>query len=375
MKTSTLVLLFTVGMLMACGDEEDPENNGTNIPGSPSWIAGYPHVAYGAVSADLNLETDKNAKVYWVITQTPIQLNAEQLVTEAIDSKLDEISIQGIADTKANEKTRKIIGGLRQNTQYFLYMVAQSVSDTLLQQKVEVVEFKTHSRQDTLEYFSNAENRKVKYLLYRPEEVLKYPDKQYPICFFLGGNGEVATNEKPVNMIRNGSLPEYIHKDHDVPMMVMSIQHTKKDWNTQLIDEGVEHAFSTYPINKKKVYMTGISGGGYGCWNYAVSYGDKLTAIIPISGGGNKSKACNLKNVAIWAFHNQTDNTVSATNSQTMIDAVETCPPNKDVKLLFFPDTGHDCWRRVFDETHPNWNKSPGVEKFNVYDWLLTQSK
>jgi predicted peptidase len=246
----------------------------------------------------------------------------------------------------------------------------------VLQTLVEKSDFITYYRQDTSEFKSTVEKRTALYLIYRPEEVLKYPDQQYPILFFLGGNGEVATEVKPINFFNgNGTLPEYIKKGNDVPMTVISIQHTLKDWNPNFIDEAVNHGISTYNADTKKIYMTGTSGGAFGCWNYAISHADKLTAIVPISGGGNTGKACNMNTVAIWAFHNQVDNSVSSSNSINMINAVKLCPPKKEVKLLTFPDTGHNCWRRVYDQNHKDWSKSPGVSKFDIYAWLLGKSK
>ena len=118
-------------------------------------------------------------------------------------------------------------------------------------------------------------------------------------------------------------------------------------------------------------------GGGYGCWNYAIAFPEKLTTIVPISGGGNKNKACNLKPISIWAFHNETDGPVDVSNSINMINAVNACPPLKEVKLTIFPDEGHDCWRRVYDQNSPDWLKpgKSGIAKVDIYSWMLSKSK
>lgn len=361
--------MLLVMFVMACGsDDENPV-----IPGSPEWSAGYPGVAQGAVSVDLLLKADRGAKVYWVIADQSISLTGETLKAQAQSSTNPAIKFKGVSSLGANTETVQEVTGLAENSNYVAYLIAESLQDTL-QATVKTFDFKTYIRQDTKKYNSSAEGREVLYLIYRPEEALKYPDEKYPICFFMGGNGEVAAPGE-INMIRNGSLPEYISKGHDVPMIVMSIQQTVSDWNANLIDEGVNHALATYPVDTKKVYMTGISGGGYGCWNYAVNHADKLTAIVPISGGGNASKACTLKNVPVYAFHNQTDNTVASSNSVNMVNAVNDCSPKEQAKLLLFPDTGHDCWRRVYDQSHSNWSKSPDVAKVDIYAWMLSKSK
>jgi hypothetical protein len=101
--------------------------------------------------------------------------------------------------------------------------------------------------------------------------------------------------------------------------------------------------------------MIGISGGCFGCWNYAFGHATKPTATVPISGGENKSLACNIKGLGIWAIHNQTDGTVPISNSQSMIDAINACAdPKITPKFSIFPGIGHDCWRRVYDQNHPD---------------------
>lgn len=359
-------------VLIACGSDDDGQP--TASPGEPAWVAGFPRVAHGAVSVDLRLQTDRDANVYWIISDKSINLDSETLKSQALAPTNEAIKFRGTSALGTNIEKVEVLKPLAQNTKYFAYIVAESKADTVLQADIQATEFTTHVRQATKEFSSGAESRKVLYLIYRPEAALKYPEQKHPICFFLGGNGEVA-DPGEINMIRNGSLPEYIDKGNDVPMMVMSIQQIQNNWNTNMIDEGVNHGLATYPVDTKRVYMTGISGGGFGCWNYAVDHAAKLTAIVPISGGGSTGKACNLKNVPVYAFHNQTDGTVGSNNSVNMVNAVNGCSPTEQAKLLLFPDTGHDCWRRVYDQNHKNWSKSPGTAKIDIYAWMLSKTK
>ena len=358
--------------LLSCGSED--EDGAPRAGNAPQWAAESPVLATGATTMDINVSTDRSALVYYVIADKPLTLTPAQVKQHATTPLSSGIKASGVIESKTSE-TRKTISQLLQHSNYHAYFVAQNIGDTIHQQTVTYKSFKTFVRQDTSEYTSTVENRKVKYLIYRPEEVLKYPEKQYPMLYTLSGNGEVATDDKPMNLIRNGSVPEYIYKGNDVPMMVMSIQHTAQNWNVAMIDEAIVYGNKTFPVDPKRVYLTGMSGGGYGCWSYAQAHPEKLAAIVPISGGGNLSKACTLKDVPVWAFHNQTDNVVPSTNTTNMVKNLNGCPPAKEVKQLLFPDTGHDCWRRVYDKNHANWSKSPGVERMDIYAWLLTKTK
>jgi len=366
------LLIVAVVALSSCSSSKanDPQ------PGTPIWAIGYPAVPYGAQTADVVLQTDKKSNAYYVVSDKPLTLTPEQLRDQVNAPTEPSIKFKDKVVVEANTATTITVSGLTQHKKYYAYVVSESVADASMQPDVKAFDFTTYYRQDTAKFKSTVESRDALYLIYRPEKTLKYPGQKYPICFFMGGNGEVATQGQ-INVIRNGTLAEYISKGNNVDMIVMSIQHINMNWNTKFIDEAVTFGLATYPVDTKKVYMVGISGGGFGCWNYATDYTSKLTAIVPISGGGNTGKACNLKPLAIWAFCNQTDGIVAPSNSINMVNAVKACPPSAEVKFDIFPDEGHDCWRRVFDQNHPDWSL-PGkndLAKVDIYKWLLSKSK
>ncbi len=204
---------------------------------------------------------------------------------------------------------------------------------------------------------------------------LKYPEKRHPAIFFMGGNGEKASQGE-INLIRNGSLAQYIDKGNDVPMYVFSPQHIKNSWNTTLINELVTEALQKYPIDVKRLYFTGISGGGIATWNYATDFPDIPAAIIPISGDGRDNKACDIAGIPVWAFHNDPDGIVSTNGSKNMVNAINNCSPAPAVTptLTLFEDQGHNAWRRVYDSTHKDWEKT-AEQPVDIYSWFLQYSK
>ena len=349
-----------------------PKPNGT-----PSGEVGYPQAAFGAVSVDLKVNADRNVVVHYIVSTKELSLTPYELIKNARTPSSANIKFTGVIEAIRGVETTKTLTGLTQKTPYYAYMVAQNTQDTLYQQVVSEYDFTTYARQDTLEFTSAFENRKVKYLLYRPESLLKDPSLKYPICYFLPGENEVVDDpEDPsINMIRNGTIPEFINKGRNLEMMVMSIQHVAEDWNVEMISEAIDHGNSTYPVDPKRVYLTGISKGAIGCWKYAAAHPEKLAAIVPIGGGGVVEQACQLKDVNIWAFHNKNDGVIPTTTTTNMVGAVKLCPPDREVKQTIFPDAGHDCWRRVYDKNHTDWSKSPGTAKVDIYAWLLSKTK
>ena len=96
--------------------------------------------------------------------------------------------------------------------------------------------------------------------------------------------------------------------------------------------------------------------GGYGTWDLACQYPERFAAIAPFCGYALCEKACNLKNMPVWAFHGAKDKVVSVEETEKMVKAIEECGGKP--KLTIYPDLGHNCWDQVYN----------GQE---LYDWFL----
>ena len=374
MKNIALIF-FLLMISFACSEEREEKNTIAQTVSKPEWLAGYPQVRTGARSADLVIKTDKQAKLYYVVTDTPMTLSPSDLVLEATSATSVRTRAHGSMTVNALEEKVQTFENLEPGKEYYFHVVAQNPLDASSETPVQTLKKATFIRQDTSAFYSEVENREVSFLIYQPEEALKNKEEKYPAIIFLGGLGEVAHGNKTINLIRNGSLPEYISKGNDVPMIVLSPQHVTQEWNVQMVEESINYAIKNYPIDENRVYLVGTSAGAFGGIDYAQSYPNRLAAIVPISGGGKNDEACKLKNMAVWAFHNQHDHIVSPGRSVTFIDALTNCGPSKEVKLQLFPDAGHNCWKRIFDPKHEDWAKTPNMERVDIYQWLLQQSR
>ena len=333
------------------------------------------------ISAKTIFKIDQKATIYYVVYNSDQgDLTPEDLKIEAGSSAANgQVITKSTVDIACNDIINEIeieIEDLPAESTMFLYMVAESNSiDVILQTSVTKQTIETGERQPVMTFQSTAESREVLYLVYQPEEALKNPEELYPTIIFLGGNGEIAAQGQ-INLLRNGSLAEYISKGNDVPFIVISPQHIKGNWNADMVNEMIEEAKAKYPVDPDKVSLTGISGGGIGTWNYAVKYPEQLASIVPISGDGQDGQACTLINIPTWAFHNDPDGLVATNGSVSMVNAINACSPAPTVaaKLTLFEDAGHNAWRRVYDIKHPEWNNTT-VEPIDIYAWLLEQSR
>ncbi len=120
-----------------------------------------------------------------------------------------------------------------------------------------------------------------------------------------------------------------------------------------------------YAVDTNRVYLTGLSMGGYGTWDLGLAYPERFAAIVPICGGGqlisvilpSREKGPALKTLGVWAFHGGKDPVVPLEESQRMVAALKKAGV-QDVKLTVYPKAGHDSWTEAYNNPE-------------LYQWLL----
>jgi predicted peptidase len=120
----------------------------------------------------------------------------------------------------------------------------------------------------------------------------------------------------------------------------------------------VDHVQKQLNIDPTRVYVTGLSMGGFGTWRLVAKYPERFAAAVPICGGGEfTDMAKSLRRVPIWAFHGKLDAVVPVSKSEEMVNAVRRA--GGDVRLTIYPDVEHNSWKPTYDNPE-------------VYKWLLS---
>lgn len=199
---------------------------------------------------------------------------------------------------------------------------------------------------------------KLDYLLYLPENYSN--QKEWPLIVFLHGAGERGND---LNQVRAEGLPKFIENGKTYPFIIASPQCPSDIWWPAIIEQTmalIDELSENYNIDESRIYLTGLSMGGWGTWSTACAHPERFAAIVPICGGGMPFLAGNLKDVPVWAFHGAKDTVVLLHRSQEMVDAVNAAGGN--AKLTVYPEAGHDSWTQSY--ANPE-----------LYTWLLSHSK
>lgn len=197
----------------------------------------------------------------------------------------------------------------------------------------------------------------LKYLLSLPAGYDK--NKKYPLVIFLHGSGERGDN---LSKVKKHGIPFEIASGKSFPFIMAAPQCPSEDeeWNIYALNTLYKELVSQYNIDLKRVYLTGLSMGGYGTWKFAKAFPDYFAAIAPVCGGGNPDSISVLKNIPVWAFHGEKDNVVPIAEADTLVKTLKKCGGN--VKFTIYPETGHNSWTKTY--SNPEF-----------YTWLLAQKK
>ena len=197
---------------------------------------------------------------------------------------------------------------------------------------------------------------KLDYLLFLPEGYEKSA-KDYPLILFLHGAGESGTD---VTRVKKHGMAKVVETRKDLPFIVVSPQSPGRGWNPDALDALLDRIILDYRVDRDRVYLTGLSMGGYGTWALAAAHPERFAAIAPICGGGNPKDAPKLKDLPIWAFHGAKDPTVPLARSQEMVDALKAI--GSGVKFTVYPDAVHDSWTETYDNPE-------------LYAWFLSHKR
>lgn len=195
-------------------------------------------------------------------------------------------------------------------------------------------------------------------------------DAQYPLVLFLHGAGERGENNR--SQLRHGArsfATDAAQAEH--PAYVLAPQCPRGMWwhdgdNLAMCLEIIDSlSASGAKIDPDRIYLTGLSMGGYGTWLLLPQAPDRFAAAVPICGGGKPKQAPAFAHVPIWAFHGDADRTVPVDKSRKMVEATLAATQKKELpppRYTEYPGVAHNSWTRTYADRE-------------VHDWLFAQRR
>jgi predicted peptidase len=221
---------------------------------------------------------------------------------------------------------------------------------------------------------ANSDEMTIRYLLFTPKDY-RPEGKKWPLLLFLHGIGECGNDD--LTRVKIHGPAHIVESRPDFPFVVVTPQSplprgydpkakytleqilalARDAWEPEPLMRLVDHVMKHTNIDPERVYVTGLSMGGFGTWRLAAAYPERFAAAVPICGGGEPEKMADaLSHVPIWAFHGAKDPVVPVAESERMVAAVKRA--GGEAKLTIYPEAMHNSWTQTYDNP-------------KVYDWLL----
>ncbi|MFQ3598131.1 MAG: prolyl oligopeptidase family serine peptidase [Chloroherpetonaceae bacterium] len=251
-------------------------------------------------------------------------------------------------------------------TRTLLLFVLAGVSFSLCAQQ-EYSRFKTD--------FFEHRGLKIPYRFFTP--AVTSSQKTYPLVLYLHGAGERG-NDASNLVLKNGAW-EFAKRQTQYPCYVLVPQCPKEmKWSPyqkelgyyrlsdtasliqELLIELLNDVQRRYLVDTSRVYVVGISMGGFGTWELVMRNPSRFAAAVPICGGGDVTQVRRIQHLPIWVFHGTDDQVIPVHWSRTLVDSLKAL--GSPVQYTEFPNVGHNAW-------------SPAFANEALYEWLFSQKK
>lgn len=224
------------------------------------------------------------------------------------------------------------------------------------------------------ETFTSKSGGELKYRLLTPAKIEE--GKKYPLVIFLHGAGERGSDNAA--QLKHG-VTDFVRHQADFPCFLIAPQcpegkrWVEVDWSAPshdqpekpgdqmaMVRELIDRTVAEKPVDASRIYITGLSMGGYGTWDAIARYPDLFAAAAPICGGGDPKHAKAIKDLPIWCFHGDQDQAVKVERSRQMIEAIKSA--GGEPKYTEYPGVAHDSWTRTYANDE-------------FFAWLFAQKK
>lgn len=203
------------------------------------------------------------------------------------------------------------------------------------------------------------------------------PERGWPLLLFLHGAGERGTDAWQA--ARHGP-PALLHRNEQLRQcIVLSPQCPDKMWwDSATLKQLLEEVIATHPVDRARLYVTGLSMGGYGAWHLLVTCPELFAAAVPICGGGDpnrykspgasdwipvtfdEGRLALMRAIPLWVFHGARDRAVPLAESERLVTSLQKL--GSPVRFTVYPDAGHNVWAETYADP-------------DVWAWLFRQRR
>jgi predicted peptidase len=203
-------------------------------------------------------------------------------------------------------------------------------------------------------------SERLQYYLYHPDNYFSDEDQEFGLLLFLHGGGESGQELKE---LKKHGPPKMMAEGYPFPFLVLAPQnpYEKQWWDVRAVNQLLDSIVENNRVDKKRIYLTGLSRGGGAAWEMAIQFPDKFAALAVVCGMAPVPYAHWLnKEMPIWVFHGEDDEVIPVSESDAMVSKLKEM--GFQVKYDRYEGVGHNSWGRAYTNDE-------------LYDWMANQKK
>jgi predicted peptidase len=223
--------------------------------------------------------------------------------------------------------------------------------------------FWTTGNVDQLGEYLSADTSKEEnlfYWLFLPTDESAKSEKGFPLLLFLHGAGERGNPEA----VKVHGPPKLVETEKGVSWVFITVSPSCPEngyWSVDQLLILIDRLTAELPVDPDRIYVTGLSMGGYGTWMLLDKAGERFAAAAPLCGGYDPAKASVMLDIPVWMFHGDADGAVPVARSIDMAAALRKLG-GENFRFTLYPGVGHDCWTVTYDNPE-------------LYTWFLSHSR
>ncbi|MCQ2284865.1 MAG: LysM peptidoglycan-binding domain-containing protein [Bacteroidales bacterium] len=185
------------------------------------------------------------------------------------------------------------------------------------------------------------------------------PNETMPVIIFLHGNSLCGSD---LYRVRRYGCLDAIAMGRDINALVIAPQNPGGPWNPKKIMNVLNWVENHYLLDTNRIYVIGMSLGGYGTFDFTATYPDKIAAAMALCGGSSRKEFCGLNKVPLWIIHGTADRDVSIAQSERIVEAMRNCGSTELLRFDKFGGVNHSQLAKMFYLP-------------DTYNWLLSHTK
>ncbi len=180
-----------------------------------------------------------------------------------------------------------------------------------------------------------------------------------PLLIFLHG-ASLCGND--LNKVRKYGCLDAISMGRDIDAIILAPQNPGGSWNANKVLNLLNWTLKNYDIDTNRIYLIGMSLGGFGTIEFLASYGEKIAASMELCGGTIRKDLCKLNSIPLWIIHGTADRAVPVDRAQDIVNSMKKCGTTDLLRFDKWQGVNHSQLAKLFylDET---------------YTWLFSHSK